>query len=197
MRSRLWLIATALLATTPATAQQFSAGYTFLKAVRDSDGAKATELLNKPGSGQVLLDTRDPATNGTALHIVTQRRDATWLNFMLARGARSDIRDNQGNTPLMIAAQLGWTDGAQLLLQRGASVDLASGNGETPLIRAVQNRDLAMVRTLLSAGANPAKTDAAAGLSARDYAKRDPRASLILKAIDDARPVKRVKIGPN
>jgi hypothetical protein len=37
---------------------------------------------------------------------------------------------------------------------------------------------------LLNAGANPDKADSAAGYSARDYAKRDPRAREILKLID-------------
>jgi hypothetical protein len=42
-----------------------------------------------------------------------------------------------------------------------------------------------IVRKLLQAGANPDRTDAAAGYSARDYAARDPRARDILKLIED------------
>ena len=69
------------------------------------------------------------------------------------------------------------------------SVDVANGSGETPLIRAVQNRDIASVRLLLAAGANPNKPDNAAGLSAKEYAARDPRSSAILKEIVEAKPV--------
>jgi uncharacterized protein len=61
----------------------------------------------------------------------------------------------------------------------------------------VQNRDLNSVRLLLMAGANPAKRDIGSGLSARDYAVRDSRAALILKAIDEARPRPKGAIGPN
>ena len=52
-----------------------------------------------------------------------------------------------------------------------------------------QQCDIASVRLLLAAGANPNKPDNAAGLSAREYAKRDPRSSAILKEIVEAKPV--------
>lgn len=180
------MIVAALLAPSVAQAQ-FSDSFNFLKAVRDRDGGKVTETLNKPGT--VLIDTRDPGTGEGAVHIVTRGRDAVWLGFMLGRGAKADLRDAKGNTALMIASQLGWSEGAELLLRRGANVNLAAANGETPLIRAVQNRDLAMVRILLAGGADASRPDNAAGLSARDYAARDPRAASILKAINDKRPV--------
>jgi hypothetical protein len=45
-----------------------------------------------------------------------------------------------------------------------------------------------LVKLLLEHGANPDKSDAAAGYSARDYATRDPRARDILKMIDESKP---------
>jgi uncharacterized protein len=190
-------LALAAIAMPSAAPAQFSAGYTFLKDVRDRDGQKVTDAIAKPGSGAIIIDTKDPATGETALHIVTKGRDTTWLNFLLSKGAKADARDNSGNTPLMIAAQLGWADGISLLVQRRASVDLANSAGETPLIRAVQNRDANTVRLLLMAGANPAKRDIGSGLSARDYAARDPRGALILRTIDEARPRPKTSVGPN
>ena len=169
---------------------QFSESYNFLKSVRDREGAKATEIISKPGT--VIIDTRDPSTGETALHIVTKARDMTWLNFLLSRKAKTDVRDNQGNTPLMLAAQLGFIEGAQLLIDQRASVDLANAGGETPLIRAVQARNAPMVRLLLIAGANPRKGDSVAGLSARDYAVRDRRSAAIVKIIDEVKPAKTV-----
>ena len=190
-------IALATAAVPTVASAQFSQSYTFLKAVRDRDGQKVTDAIVKPGSGAVIIDTRDPATGEGALHIVTKGRDLTWLNFLLAKGAKADLRDNNGDTPLMIASQLGWADGISLLVQARATVDLANNSGETPLIRAVQNRDTNTVRLLLMAGANPAKRDLGSGLSARDYAARDPRAALILRTIDEARPRPKTKFGPN
>lgn len=199
--TRIWggfglAIGALLLSPVGTPAQSFSGGYTFLKAVRDRDGQKVTDAITKPGSGAVIIDTRDPATGEAALHIVTKGRDTIWLNFLLAKGANANVRDNRGDTPLMVAAQLGWADGLSLLVQNRAAVDQANNSGETPLIRAVQNRDINTVRLLLLAGANPAKRDIASGLSARDYAVRDARAALILKAIDEARPRAKGAVGP-
>lgn len=182
------LLLTSLLVPGAAFAQ-FSDSYNFLKAVRDRDGNKATELISKPGS--VIIDTRDQSTGETALHIVTRARDITWMRFLLARGAKADGRDSGGNTPLMIAAQIGFLEGAQLLLARGIAIDTANGAGETPLIRAVQNRDGPMVQLLMQNGANPNKVDTSAGLSARDYASRDRRSAAILKIIDETKSAKK------
>jgi uncharacterized protein len=182
----------------PVAAQaQFSESYNFLKAVRESDGEKVTAAINKPGSGAVIINTRDASTGDGALHIVTKRRDVTWLSFLLAKGANPDQRDGNGNTALMLAAQLGFAEGLALLIDRRAQVDLANSSGETPLIRAVQNRDIATVRTLLAAGANPAKADTSSGLSARQYAQRDQRSAAIVKAIDEVKPKPKAKVGPN
>lgn len=181
------VIAPILFWPTVASAQ-FSDSYNFLKAVRDRDGAKATEILNKPGN--VIVDTKDISTGESSLHIVTKRRDTTWLSFLLAKGAKPDIKDAEGNTPLIMATQMGYAEGADLLLKRRASVDATNSRGETPLIIATQQRDVAMVRLLLAAGANPRKTDRAAGMSAMDYAARDNRAAVILKLLQDAKPAK-------
>jgi uncharacterized protein len=180
--------AVALMLTPTLAAAQFSESYNFLKAVRDRDGAKATEIVNKPGT--VIIDTRDRATGETAVHIVTRGRDTTWLNFLLGRGAKPDIRDNRGDSPLMIAAQLGFIEGAQTLIKFRANPNQANSSGETPLHRAVQLRDAAMVRFLLQNGANPNRADTLAGLTARDYALRDTRAAGILKIIDETKPTK-------
>lgn len=169
---------------------QFSDSYNFLKAVRDRDGAKATELLSRPGS--VIVDTRDGSTGETALHIVVKRRDTTWLAFLLARGAKTELRDGQGVTPLIAATQISFVEGADLLLKSGAVVDGINGQGETPLILAVQSRDVPMVRLLLASGANPRKADRITGQSAMDYAIRDARAGVILKMLQEAKPAKPV-----
>ena len=187
----------ACAAMMPSTANaQFSESYNFLKAVRDRDGGKATDAVAKPGS--TIINTRDDKNGETALHIVTKGRDLGWMTFLLARGAKPDLRDNLGNTALMAATQLSFIEGAQLLIKNRAGVDLANGSGETPLIRAVQLRSAAMVQLLLNAGANPAKADTIAGMSARDYAQRDSRAAAIFKIITDTKPAKPAKsFGPN
>jgi len=181
-------VAAAMLAAAPPAAAQFTESYKFLKAVRDGDGAKVQEALDAPGT--TIVNTKDYSSGEAALHIVVKRRDSTWLGFLLAKGAQPDVRDGQGNTPLALAAQLGFADGVQQLLARRAKVDIENAQGETPLILAVHNRDLATARLLLSAGANPNKADRIAGKSARDYATEDRRSAAILKVIEEAKPAK-------
>lgn len=170
------------LAALPANAQKFSDSYTFLKAVKERDGAKAEDLLKSPGS--LVINTKDMSSGEAALHVVTKGRDRSWLAFLLSKGARADIEDRQGNTPLIIAAQLGWLEGADLLLRSRARVDQGNRRGETPLMFAVQNRDVPMIRFLLGRGANPKKTDNVTGYSAIDHAKRDARDAAILKMLE-------------
>lgn len=199
MRKRVILAAmmAGLTIASPANAQ-FSESYNFLKAIKgrteEGNGKKAMDLLAKPGT--VIIDTRDNGTGETALHLVTKDRDLPWINFLLARGARPDQRDGQGNTPLMIATQLRFPEGVAALLKHKANIDLAGSGGETPLIRAVQMRDQTLVRLLLTNGANPDKSDTAAGYSAREYARRDPRGAAILKIFDEVKPKPKSVAGP-
>jgi ankyrin repeat protein len=182
----LLLAALAACIAVPAVAQMsFSEGFTFLKAVRERDGATAERILATPGS--TALNIRDPGTGESALHILVRGRDASWRSFMLGRGARPDTTDREGNTPLVLAAQLGWTEGAQILLDRRANPNLGNSRGETPLIFAVQRRDMPMVRLLIQYRADPNQTDHVAGNSAIDYARQDSRATAILRILEGTR----------
>ena len=180
-----FLIAAAA-APVPAAAQALAtAGYDFIDAVKKSDGNKAIDLLSQNPKG--LVDTRDGDGN-TALIIAISRSDDNWTGFLLNKGADPDLAGKNGDTPLIAAARVDFVEAAQWLLALGAKVDADNKMGETPLIVAVQRRDAPLVKLLLDHGANPDKTDAAAGYSARDYATRDARAREILKMIDDKKP---------
>jgi len=179
--SRLAIAFLALIAA-PLAAQGYSDGFTFLKAVRERDATTVERILSNPSS--TAIHYRDPSSGEGPLHILVRGRDLTWLAFMLGRGARPDLQTGDGTTPLILAAQIGWRDGAEQLLARGANVNLGNGQGETPLIFAVQRRDLPMVRLLLSQRADPNQTDNITGNSALDYARRDPRAAAILRELE-------------
>jgi hypothetical protein len=173
--------ALALVLATPAAAQSYSDSYTFMKAVRERDGNKVTELVDHPGT--TVINSRDSSGDG-AVHIVTRGRDLPWLTFMLAKGARPDMQNAKGETALSLAAQLDWTDGARELLSHGATVDLPNQRGETPLILAVQLHNISMVRLLLSNGASPTRTDHVTGYSAIDYARQDSHDLPILHLLE-------------
>ncbi|HEV7233973.1 MAG TPA: ankyrin repeat domain-containing protein [Sphingorhabdus sp.] len=174
-------VAAALLAT-PVMAQ-FSDSYNFLKAVRERKGEEAEKFLAEPGT--VIINTKDGTSGETALHIVIQRRDSTWLGYLLQKGANPNLADKKGTTPLMLATQLGYVEGIDTLVRRKATVDQTNRAGETALILAVQLRNAEAVRALLKAGANPDKRDSRAGYSARDYAKQDARAGAVAAIIEN------------
>lgn len=150
----------------PAAAQMFSEGYQFLKAVKDRDGDKATDMLNKPGTQ--IVNSRDLTSGDTGLHMVVERMDALWVRFLLQRGADPNIRNKKGVAPLQLATSIGFIEGADELIKGGASVNVSDQTGETPLIAAVHARNVQMARMLLDNGADPDRNDNS-GRSARDY----------------------------
>jgi ankyrin repeat protein len=107
---------------------------------------------------------------------------------LLNKGADPNLGGKGGDSPLIAASRVGFESAVEWLIGLGAKVDGTNRMGETPLIIAVQQRNIPVVRVLLNQGANPDKTDGAAGYSARDYASRDPRARDILKMIEDKKP---------
>lgn len=175
------VLALACALTSPVSAQSFSDQYLFLKAVKDGDGTKATELADRPGS--TLINSRDLTTGETGLHIAVTKRDLTWIHFLTDRGANPNIADKKGVTPLMLASQLGEVHLVEALIEVGASINTSNNSGETPLILAIHRRDSRMVRALLAAGADPDRVDNS-GRSARDYALYDGPGSSMMAEIE-------------
>ncbi|MEO6152828.1 MAG: ankyrin repeat domain-containing protein [Croceibacterium sp.] len=158
----------ALAVAMPASAQMRSEGSKFLQAVDKKEGQTATAMLAAPGS--TVINARDITTNRTALHIVVERRDQAWVDFLLARGADPNLADNKGVTPLLLAVRIGFMPGVEALVGAKARVDEANDAGETPLISAVHSRNLDLVRVLMKASADPDHADNS-GRTARDYAR--------------------------
>lgn len=177
------LVLAAWIGATPAAAQ-FSDSYQFIKAVKDRNVLEAKKYMDKPGS--TIVNIRDRDSGDVALHIVVRRKDAPWLAFLLQNGADTEMRDRDGNTPLLVAARGSFSDGVRLLLAGKADVDAANNRGETALIRAVHARDLASVEMLLAAGADPDRPDNLAGRSAREYAAANPRLGRLGEVLADA-----------
>lgn len=191
----LLLLLLAVPLAAPVRAQQFSDSYNFLKAVKDRDVLAAKQLLDKPGS--VVVNQRDRGTGEAALHIVTKSRDAPWMAFLLQNGADPNVRDNEGNTPLILAASTGYAEGVRLMLAGKANIDAVNARGQTGLFKAVELRDLATVRLLLEQGASPDVPEFQTGMSPRDLAARDPRAGAIGKLLAEApKKAKAATAGP-
>lgn len=165
----------------PASADIGGPAYQFIKSVKDKDLYKANTLLSEPGAA--IVDHRDADTGESALHMVVKRRDVTWINFLLGKGANPNVEDRNGNTPLTLAAAQGFSDGVSALISGKADVNRRNRSGETPLIKAVQALNTPTVRVLMAAGAKPDLSDHVTGYSALDYAERDRRAGAILRLL--------------
>ena len=186
------MLAAMLLAPAPAQAQ-FSKSYKFLEAVRKKEGAAVQDALDEPGSQ--IVNTRDSTSGETALHIVTARRDLTWMSFLIGKGANVNAHDGRGRTPLQMAVTLGFPEGVDLLVAQKARIDEPDTSGETPLISAVHRRDVALVRLLLKAGADPDRADNS-GRSARDYALLGGRSSSLVSEIENNAKPRGARTGP-
>ena len=81
-------------------------------------------------------------------------------------------------TPLHMAARRGHAGLAVALISHGASIEARDSNGETPLRRAVNCSQPAVVRVLLSAGANP-KSLCNCGRTALDAARNEEMRCLL------------------
>jgi ankyrin repeat protein len=67
---------------------------------------------------------------------------------MLDRGVSPNLRDRNGRTLLMLAAENGHRDTVRLLLERGADPNARSALGETALELAKRRGDAELVRIL-------------------------------------------------
>jgi ankyrin repeat protein len=180
----LGLASAALLLPAALAAQDRPQSEEFLEAIRTQDGATVTRLAVH--SSPAIINARG-FDGDTPLTIAVRNRSSNFVGFLLQHDADPDLADAKGNTPLTIATSLGWAEGIRLLLGHDAAVNSANRSGETALVLAVQARQPRLVKMLLEAGANPDLADRAAGLSARDYARRETRVPEMLRLIEASR----------
>ena len=180
----------------PAAAQlSQSPGSKFLSAVKEEKNNEVVAALSVGGA--TVVNTRDFSSRETALHIVAKRGNLLYTRFLLQKGADPNLRDIKGNTPLMVAVSGGFADLIAPLVAAKTNVNQGNDSGETPLIRAVQRRDLAMVRELIAAGADPDQADSLAGKSARAYADEDTRTPALARLfVDIPKRQRRAVSGP-
>jgi len=74
-----------------------------LKTGSEHDAEECVRLCLERGA-----DINAGNDNGqTALHIAAAQRDASFIRFLVAHGARLDVKDKQGHTPLDVAMGVG------------------------------------------------------------------------------------------
>lgn len=89
------------------------------------------------------------ASKPVDLFALVRSGDASAVKAAIEAGADTNIRDNWGRSPLIVALQAGSTPIAEILIGKGAAVSGTDAWGRTPLLVAVQLRNTAAVRLLL------------------------------------------------
>ncbi len=98
--------------------------------------------------------------NNTALHVAAQYSDSMMMKALMPNLCiDKEVRNDWGDTPLIIAAYYNNTEAVTVLLAEGARIDAADNDGCTPLYIAVSEGFLDVARILLDAGANPNAED--------------------------------------
>lgn len=94
------------------------------------------------------------AVEPPALITATADRNVPVVKALLERGADVNARDEEGETPLMIAIFLQDAWLTKAILNSGANVNLRDKQGASALVFAVDNNDIDTVRALLNKGAD-------------------------------------------
>lgn len=94
----------------------------------------------------------------TPLHYLAVENQIDAVAVLVRMGAQVDTVNDVGTTPLSDAASLGYEEMVERLLKLGASLDLAGQSAPT-LNAAVRSGSVAVVKLILSAGANPSGLD--------------------------------------
>ncbi|MCC3322307.1 ankyrin repeat domain-containing protein [Gordonia bronchialis] len=88
-------------------------------------------------------------------------------------GVPVNLRNQSGDTLLMLAAYHGHAGTVEALIQRGADVGLANDKGQTPLAGAVFKGHDDVVAALVAAGADPQAGTPSAAQAATMFGRAD------------------------
>lgn len=104
--------------------------------------------------------------------------DLISLNVLLSEGASIDTVDQNGNTPLMIAAKIGNPRILKILLVHNPNLNKKNSAGNTALMIASEHGQAFVVEQLIAKGADPNAKNAM-GFTSLEIAKRNGHAAIV------------------
>jgi ankyrin repeat protein len=119
-----------------------------VSAIVAGDLAILEDYLNSGGDPDLLYRNR------SLIHWAAQESDRESIRLLLARGASTEVADDEGHFPLYQAAAEGALETVQLLVEAGADVNHVCDSG-TALSIACAYEHFNVVRYLVSVGADP------------------------------------------
>ncbi|XP_053331042.1 ankyrin repeat domain-containing protein 35 isoform X2 [Spea bombifrons] len=160
-------------------------GYTALHLAANNCHPDCVKILLQRGAHEDSIDFRSQ----TPLHCAASSGCVSSTSLLCdAEDTILDAADDDGRTPLMIAAQRNHPMVCSLLLDRGAQIDLTEREKKTALILACEKGNLQAAETLVSKGADPRPKDNR-GCDALAYASqaRDESLKKLVQAALDRR----------
>lgn len=111
-------------------------------------------LIEKFDKRCFLVCAKDGAGN-TALHYAAMENNRPTMEVLIMKGASVDKPNNDGQTPMHLAAKQGCDSSVNTLLSKNrAAIDIQDQAGQTALHLAAQQGHQRVVRVLLARGAN-------------------------------------------
>nr|XP_009481922.1 PREDICTED: ankyrin-3-like [Pelecanus crispus] len=89
------------------------------------------------------------SSSETLLHVAATNGHLTIMEYLISKGAKTDVKDKKGRTPLHRAAEKGHGDAVKVLLRCGAYMYSLDTEGKTPLDLAAQNNHSHILKMLL------------------------------------------------
>ena len=92
-----------------------------------------------PNGKSINAETDDEEIGAASLFNAILKHQTHMINSLLRVGININVKNIEGTTPLMAAAQFGADDIVRILLDRGAKPDLLNNDGETAFDIAMKN----------------------------------------------------------
>ncbi|XP_056125405.1 ankyrin repeat and EF-hand domain-containing protein 1a isoform X2 [Rhinichthys klamathensis goyatoka] len=102
--------------------------YRLLQCVQDGEKPYIEKLISMGVDD--LINLTEPCEGYGVLHLVSVANNPDMLEFLVAQGARPDVQDRRGRTPLMLAAELGYDGIVSLLAKKNADMKLVDKDGK-------------------------------------------------------------------
>lgn len=100
----------------------------------------------------------------TDLFDAVNQSDMHGVETTIARGADVNATDDDGDTPLILASELGYTEIARVLIENGADIDKKDGEGYAPVEIAIQCERFPVAKLLIESYCDISVTGGGLGL---------------------------------